>query len=235
MLAALQPNPWWRYSTLLQRTTILALSGSRSAAAASMEQAVQVGTGHVEPVVVLGCEALHQLMLFDLYGYATPGPQEIHQITMEMLKDVPSPVFQVQKGFGAQLFGDQSTVAGSVAPLRVPARTVDQIDDRRPPAEGLRRHGRPRRLPRPTPCLPTGPCCHTPGCSTSPAGTARACRSTMCSVAWPRSTATCRPRSSHARDAVALARSMPSPPLLVHCLDHLADALERAGDGGHRR
>jgi hypothetical protein len=24
---------------------------------------------------------------------------------------------------------------------------------------------------------------------------------------------------------------MPSPPLLVHCLDHLADALERAGDG----
>src|SRR6478752_5091991 len=35
----------------------------------------------------------------------------------------------------------------------------------------------------------------------------------------------------HANDAVALARSMPSPPLLVHCLDHLADALERAGDG----
>ena len=36
----------------------------------------------------------------------------------------------------------------------------------------------------------------------------------------------------HARDAVALARSMPSPPLLVHCLDHLADAVERAGDVG---
>ena len=34
----------------------------------------------------------------------------------------------------------------------------------------------------------------------------------------------------HARDAVALARSMPSPPMLVHCLDHLADALARAGD-----
>ena len=34
----------------------------------------------------------------------------------------------------------------------------------------------------------------------------------------------------HARDAVALARSMPSPPLLVHCLDHLADAVERAGE-----
>ena len=36
----------------------------------------------------------------------------------------------------------------------------------------------------------------------------------------------------HARDAVALARSMPSPPLLVHCLDHLADAVERAGEDG---
>ena len=35
----------------------------------------------------------------------------------------------------------------------------------------------------------------------------------------------------HARDAVALARSLPSPPMLVHCLDHLADALARAGEG----
>src|SRR5690606_25304923 len=34
----------------------------------------------------------------------------------------------------------------------------------------------------------------------------------------------------HARAAVALSRSLPSPPLLVHCLDHLADAAERAGD-----
>ena len=29
---------------------------------------------------------------------------------MEMLDAVPSPVFQVQKGFGAQLFGDESSV-----------------------------------------------------------------------------------------------------------------------------
>src|SRR6202042_3692786 len=29
---------------------------------------------------------------------------------------------------------------------------------------------------------------------------------------------------------VALARSMPSPPLLAHCLDHLADAVVRAGE-----
>ena len=75
-----------------------------------MYEAVQVGTGHIEPVVVLGCEAMHQLMLFDLYGHPTDRAEEIHRITMEMLDDVPSPVFQVQKGFGAQLFGDESSV-----------------------------------------------------------------------------------------------------------------------------
>ena len=34
----------------------------------------------------------------------------------------------------------------------------------------------------------------------------------------------------HATDAVALARAMPSPPMLVHCLDHLGDALAVLGD-----
>ena len=110
VLAALLPSPGWRHSTLLQRTTLLALSGSHSAATASMYEAVRVGTGHIEPVVVLGCEALHQLMLLDLYGHADPRAEEVHRITMEMLSDVPSPVFQVQRGFGAQLFGDESTV-----------------------------------------------------------------------------------------------------------------------------
>ena len=41
VLAALLPSPWWRQSTLVQRTTLLALSGSRPAAAASMYEAVQ--------------------------------------------------------------------------------------------------------------------------------------------------------------------------------------------------
>ena len=92
-----------------------------------------MGTGHVEPVVVLGCEALHQLMLFDLYGYSTARTQEIHRITMEMLKDVPSPVFQVQKGFGAQLFGDPSTVQevlhrfGSRPELLIRSMTGDHL------------------------------------------------------------------------------------------------------------
>ena len=108
VLAALLPSPG--HSTLLQRTSLLALSGSHSAATASMYEAVRVGTGHIEPVAVLGCEALHQLMLLDLTGHADPRPAEVHRITMEMLNDVPSQVFQVQKGFGAQLFGDQSTV-----------------------------------------------------------------------------------------------------------------------------
>ena len=41
----------------------------------------------------------------------------------------------------------------------------------------------------------TGPCCPTPGCSTSAAATVPDSRSTTCSVASPRSTATTRPRS----------------------------------------
>ncbi len=229
VLAALQPSPWWSYSTLLQRTTILALSGSRSAAAASMEQAVQVGTGHVEPVVVLGCEALHQLMLFDLYGYSTARTQEIHQITMEMLKDVPSPVFQVQKGFGAQLFGDPSTVQevlhrfGSRPELLIRSMTGDHL--LRDFADVVARAGaRTYAMPAYLALLPYAGLLNVAGGHSAGLpvddvlGRLAALNGDVPSAVH------------HAVDAVALARSMPSPPLLVHCLDHLADILERAGD-----
>ena len=91
---------------------------------------------------------------------------------------------------------------------------------------GLRRHRRQGRRRGRTRGPPTGRCCPTPGCSTSAAATAPGFPSTTCSVAWPRSTATSAAAVGHARDAVALARVMPSPPLLVHCLDHLADHLQ---------
>ena len=61
-------------------------------------------------MVILGCEAMHQLMLFDLYGHADARAEEVYRIATEMFDDVPSPVLQVQKGFGAQLFGDESSV-----------------------------------------------------------------------------------------------------------------------------
>jgi len=231
VLAALQPSPWWRYSTLLQRTTILALSGSRSAAAASMDQAVQVGTGHVEPVVVLGCEALHQLMLFDLYGFPDARTEEIHRITMEMLKDVPSPVFQVQKGFGAQLFGDPSTVQevlhrfGSRPDLLIRSMTGDHM--LRDFADIVARAGAKTYAgPAYRALLPYAGLLNVAGGHSAglPVDDVLG-RLAALNGDWPSAI-------SHARDAVAIARSMPSPPLLVHCLDHLADALERAGDDG---
>ena len=110
VLAALLPSAGWRHSTLVQRTTLLALSGHRSAATAAMYECARVGAGHIEPVVILGVEAMHQLMLFDLYGHTDDRAEEVYRTATEMFVDVPSPVLQVQKGFGAQLFGDETSV-----------------------------------------------------------------------------------------------------------------------------
>ena len=110
VLAALLPSPSWRHTTLVQRTTLLALSGSREAATSAMEEAVRVGAGHIEAVVVTGCEAIHRVMLVDLYGHPDDRAEELHRITSEMIADMPSPVFQVQRGFGAQLFGDDASL-----------------------------------------------------------------------------------------------------------------------------
>ena len=36
---------------------------------------MRVGTGHIEPVVVTGCEAIHRVMLVDLYGHPDAAPR----------------------------------------------------------------------------------------------------------------------------------------------------------------
>ena len=230
VLAALLPAPSWRHLTLLQRTTLLTLGGSRSAATASMYEAVRVGTGHVEPVVVLGCEALHQLMLFDLYGHADPRALEIHRITMEMFADVPSPVFQVQKGFGAQLFGDDATVDemlhryGSRPEQLLRSMTGDHL--LRDFGDTVARAGaRTYAAAAYRALLPYAGLLNVGG-GHSAGLPVDDVLGRLAALDGDIVTAV-----RHARAAVALARSMPSPPLLVHCLDHLADAIQVAGIG----
>ena len=233
VLAALLPSPGWRQSTLVQRTTLLALSGSRAAAAASMYETVRVGTGHIEPVVVLGCEAIHQLMLFDLYGHPDPRAEEIHRITVQLLNDVPSPVFQVQKGFGAQLFGDEADVQdvlhryGSRPDRLSRSMTGDHLlrvfGDTVARAGATDYAGPAYRALLPYTGLLNVGGGHSAGLPVDDVlGRLAALDGDLTAAI------------GHARDAVALARSMPSPPLLVHCLDHLADHLQataaRSGD-----
>jgi tetratricopeptide (TPR) repeat protein len=231
VLAALLPSPGWRHTTLIQRTTLLALSGSREAAVASMEEAVRVGTGHIEPVVVTGCEAIHRLMLVDLYGHPDPAAQELHRITSEMIADVPSPVFQVQRGFGAQLFGDPATMHdvlhryGPEPDVLLRSMTGDNL--LRVFADTVARAGaaayaaRCYRALLPYAGLLNVGGGHSAGLPVDDVlGRLAALDGDLDSAI------------RHHRDAVALARSMPSPPLLVHCLDHLADAIERHGGQG---
>ncbi|MDT0354030.1 AAA family ATPase [Pseudonocardia charpentierae] len=229
VLAAVLPSPAWRQTTLITRTTLLALRGSRSAAEAAMYEAVRVGEGHVEPVVVLGCEWIHQLMLLDLFGHAEPRAEELYRITSEMLADVPSPVFQVQKGFAAQLFGDESDLQDVLhrygpdpgrllrsmtgdSLLRVFADLVARA--------GARTYAGPvfRAL------LPYAGLLNVGGGHSAglPVDDVLG-RLALLDGDVPAAL-------RHARAAVALARAMPSPPLLVHCLDHLAEAIERTGD-----
>lgn len=230
VLAGLLPSPWWRYITLVQRTTLFALSGSLLAARTAMQQAIAVGSGRIEPVVVLGCEALHQLMLFDLYGDPDPRAEEIHRITMDMLGDVPSPVFQVQKGYGAQLFGDPAGVQevlhrfGSRPEQLLRSWTGDHL--LREFGDVVARSGDATyAAPAYRALLPYAGLLNVGGGHSAglPVDDVLA---RLALLADDPAAAV-----RHARDAVALTRAMPSPPLLVHCLDHLADAVERAGDG----
>jgi tetratricopeptide (TPR) repeat protein len=229
LLAELLPGPGWRQRTLVQRTTLLALTGNRSAAVESMYEAARVGAGHIEPIVLLGCEAMHQLMLLDLYGHADPRAKEIYRIAGEMVGALPSPVLQVQKAFGAQLFGDESMVQ-----------------------DVLHRYAaRPERLLRSMTgdhlLRVIGDLVARSGASTfaEPVYRALVPYAGLLNVGGGQSAGLpvddvlgrlaalkgdLRAAVRHARAAVALTRSLPSSPLLVHCLDHLADAVDRAGE-----
>lgn len=230
VLAAVLPSPAWRHTTLVSRTTLLALSGSRAAAVAAMEEAARVGEGSTEPVVVLGVESMHRVMLYDLYRRPDARAEELYEVTSTMLADVPSPVFQVQKGFGGLLFGDEAAVDevlhrhGPAPELLLRSMTGDHLlrvfgDTVARAGAGAYAAAAYRAL------LPYAGLLNVGGGHSAGLPVDDVLGRLAALVGDDAASV------RHARDAVALARAMPSPPLLVHCLDNLADAVERAGPG----
>ena len=183
---------------------------------------MRVGTGHIEPVVVTGCEAIHRVMLVDLYRHPDERAEELHRITSEMIADVPSPVFQVQRGFGAQLFGDDASLHdvlhryGPEPDVLLRSMTGDNL--LRVFADTVARAG----------ATAYAAACYAallPYAGLLNVGGGHSAGLPVDDVLGRLAALDGDVASSvrHLRDAVALARAMPSPPLLVHCLDHLAE------------
>jgi hypothetical protein len=228
LLAELLPGPGWRQRTLVQRTTLLALTAGHASAAEAMDEAARVGAGHIEPLVLLGCEVMHRLMLLDLYGRVDPRTEEVYRSMVELVGDVASPVLQVQKGFGAQLLGDESIVHDVLhryagAPERLLRSMTGDHLLRVLGDTVARSRATTFAAPAYRALLPYAGLLNVGGgqCAGLPVddvlGRLAALQGDLPAAV------------RHARAAVALARSLPSPPLTVHCLDHLADAIELIG------
>ncbi len=231
LLAELLPGPGWRQRTLVQRTTLLALTGNRAAASAAMYEAARVGVGHIEPVMLVGCETLHHLMLLDLYGHADPRAREAFDTVSDMVGDLPSAVLQVQRGFGAQLFDDEATVHEMLLRYAThPERLLRSMTGDhllRVVGDTVARSGAVSYAePVYRALLPYAGLLNVGGaqCAGLPVDDVLG-RLALLGGDVPAAV-------RHARAAVSVARTVPSSPLLVHCLDHLADALDRLGDDG---
>jgi len=230
LLARLLPSPGWRHRALVRRTTLLAVVGSRQAAMASMDEAVQIGAGPIEPIVLLCCELLHRLMLLELYGGADPRAEEVYRTLLPLIDDVPSGILQVQKGFAAQRLGDEARVQDVLLRYgREPERILRSLSGDqylRMLCDTIARAGATSLVgPAYDALLPYAGLLNIGGAE-SVGLPVDDVLGRLAALAGDAPAAV-----HHARDAVALARSLPSPPMLVHCLDHLADALARAGDG----
>ena len=175
VLAALLPSAAWRQNTLLQRTTLLALSGNRSAATTAMSEAAVLKAGHIEPVVILGCEAMHQLMLFDLYGHVDTRAEEVFRVHDRDVRRGAVAGVAGAEGVRRPVVRRRVERARGAAPLRISTRPPRAVGDGRPLAARLRRHGGEigrggvcrARLSRPAPlCRPAQrgrrPQCRTP-------------------------------------------------------------------------
>ena len=192
---------------------------------------MRIGTGHIDPLGLLGFELGHRIMLLELYGGDDPVAERLFHEFLDIAPAVPVPFLEIHKGQGAQAFGDAALVDRVVQRygyepdqvlrslfgeylLRVLAETVARagatpvaapVYETLRPYAGLLNAGGGINAG-----LPVDDVLGRLAILTGDVSAA----------------------IDHGRDAVALARSMPSPPMLVHCLDHLGDALARADDDG---
>ncbi len=229
LLAALLPSPAWRQRTLVRRTTLLALAGGRSAVTASMAESVRVGTGHIEPFMLLRSELMHRLMLLELYGGSDPRAEELYCAVDERVADVPSPYLQLQQGHAAQILGHESRVHEVLQRYaREPERVMRSLTGDhllRILGDTVARAGATAlAAPVYRALLPDAGLLNV-GAGVSVGLPVDDVLARLAALAGDHSAAV-----RHARDAVALARSIPSPPMLVHCLDHLAAAAIQVGD-----
>ncbi len=228
LIAGLLPSPAWRQRMLVLRTTLFAVTGDRSAATAAMYEAARLGEGHIEPLILLGSELLAHQTLLELYGHVDPRGEEVFRIAATMTSDIPLPFFQVLRAFGAQMFGDEAMVNDVLPRVAAdPDRVLRSLyGDHllRNLGDTIARAGATQfSEPVYRTLLPFAGLLSVAGgeCAGLPVD------DVLGRLAMLQGDAIAAVR--HAREAVALTRSMPAPPLLVHCLDHLADAIERTG------
>ena len=195
LLAELLPSPGWRHSTLVRRTTLLALAGSRRAATASMNEALRSARA---PSSSSGCSASSSatgscsLELFggprSEGGGALPsvlGPRPRGAGSVPRGSQGPRRPRGRRRGAGRRDGAALRPRARAGAATRRSASTCSACSATRRP---IRCHvdGRP--------CL-RPPSCRTPACSTPAVASTPDCRSTTFSVASPPSPATSRPPS----------------------------------------
>ncbi len=229
LLAELLPSPGWRHSTMVRRTTLLALAGSRRAATVSMTEALLVGAGSIEELALLGFELGHRVMLVELFGGHDPRLDDLFGRFLDLAPGVTVPFLDVHKGLVAHAVGDEARVDEMVQRYGPePERVRDSLFGEyllRVLADIVARSGATSMV---------GPVYATllPYAGLLNAGGGLNAGLPVDDVLGRLAALAGDVRAAvrHATDAVALARAMPSPPMLVHCLDHLGDALAVLGD-----
>jgi hypothetical protein len=215
---------------MVRRTTLIAVAGNREAATASMHETRRIGTGYVEPLALIGFELGHRLMLLELFGGSDRAAEELYQQFLEMVPDTSVPFLEIHKGFGAQLFGDDSRLHGVLERYgHDPGQVLRSLYGDyllRTLGDTIARAGAAAMAKPAYAALTPYSGLLNCGGGISVGLPVDDILSRLAALVGDATSAV-----RHGRAAVAMARSMESPPMVVQCLDHLADALALTDHG----